>query len=40
MKWYSFAIILLLLKCRGNKYDDDNTVIYYNSYDPNDPKRK
>ena len=25
---------------RGNEYDDNNTVVYYNSYDPNDRKRE
>ena len=25
---------------RGNEYDADNTVVYFNSYDPNDVNRK
>ena len=37
---YGYLGKLLLLPCRGNEHDDNNTVVYYNSYDPNDRNRE
>ena len=34
------AILSTFSIYRGNEYDDNNTVVYYNSYDPNDRKRE